>query len=61
MLMIYVAAYWLSRDKQTEVVLTRPEDSDKSDDELLDLALEEAEKTGLEIGCGKIVIGPWTR
>lgn len=56
----YRAAYWISKDRQNEVVLTAPADAGLSDDALEAEALAEAARQGLEIGDGSIEIGDWT-
>lgn len=53
------AAYWIAADSQSDVLLTTPEQSGLSDDDLMAAALAEAAATGLEIGEGEIVIGDY--
>jgi hypothetical protein len=55
----YRAAYWLSADSQSEVVLTGPEHASLDDDALEAEALAEARRAGLELDGGRIVIGTW--
>jgi len=54
----YRAAYWT--DGQAEIVLTLPEHAHLSDDDLLAEALAEAERQGMDLSYGQIVIGIWT-
>lgn len=55
----YRAAYWLSADGQSEVVLTGREHASLDDDALEAEALAEARRAGLELEGGRIVIGTW--
>lgn len=55
----YRAAYWLSADRQGQLVLTSPEQSHLSDEELMAAALREAEENGLDVSKGDIHIGEW--
>ena len=57
----YRAAYWVSADRQADVVLTTPEQSGLSDAELLAAAEREAISEGLEREEGDdIKIGSYT-
>lgn len=56
--MIYRAAYWTD-GKGTEILLTLPEHSDMSDEELIAEARRYAEEQGLDLSYGEIVIGEW--
>ena len=68
--MTYRACYWQSEDEQSELVLTLPEDADKSDSNLLVLAVAEAQKvdmlppavSGSAIADfrERLIIGDWT-
>lgn len=53
----YRAAYW-TNGRGAEVVLTLPEHSHLSDEELLAEAMAEAERQGMDL-YGQIVIGEW--
>ena len=55
----YRAAYWLSADSQSEVVLTGREHAALDDDALEAEARAEARRAGLELDGGRIVIGTW--
>jgi len=54
----YRAAYWTDR-RGAEVVLTLPEHASLSDEDLLAEARREAERVGLDLTYGEIVIGEW--
>jgi len=54
----YRAAYWT--DGKAEIVLTLPEHAHLSDDDLLAEAMAEAERQGMDLSYGQIVIGVWT-
>ena len=56
----YRAAYWTD-GKGAEVVLTLPEHSALSDEELIAEARRYAEEIGLDLSYGEIVIGEWTK
>lgn len=56
----YRACYWLSDDRQSDVVLTREKHSDRSDAMLVALALIESVKAGLDLSGGTLEIGEWT-
>ena len=55
---VYRAAYWTD-GKGAEVVLTLPEHTHLSDDDLLAEARRYAEEQGLDLSYGEIVIGEW--
>lgn len=55
----YRAAYWISEDKQSSVVLTTEDQAELPEAELLAAAQAEADSVGLEIGGGEIAIGDW--
>jgi hypothetical protein len=55
----YKAAYWTD-GKGAEVVLTLPEHAHLSNEELIAEALREAEKVGLDMSYGEIVVDDWT-
>lgn len=55
----YRAAYWLSDDRQGEIVLTGPEHAHLDDDALEAEARAEAEREGVDLSGGSIVIGEW--
>lgn len=55
----YKAAYW-KNEHGAEIVLTAPEHSNLSDKELIEEAIKEAGKIGLDLYSGEIVIGDWT-
>jgi hypothetical protein len=59
MTITYRAAYWISADKQSSVVLTTPDQDHLNDETLFRMGLQEAAKAGLEIGEGEIVLGNW--
>ncbi len=57
----YRAAYWISDDRQGELVLTSRDESGLTDDELLAAARAEAkEHAPWALESGTIKIGPWT-
>ena len=56
--MVYRAAYWTG-GRGAEVVLTLPEHSDMSDEELIAEARRYAEEVGLDLSYGEIVVGEW--
>ena len=54
------AAYWISDDRQGEVLLTGPEHATLSDDHLLDVARAEMVKAEItEADGGSIEVGEW--
>lgn len=55
----YRACYWLSDDRQAEVVLTLPDHAGLSDEDLYRLAREEAERGDLDLTTGTLEIGEW--
>lgn len=55
----YRAAYWTD-GQGAEIVLTLPEHAHLSDDDLLAEAMAEAERQGMDLSYGQIVIGIWT-
>ena len=54
----YRAAYWTD-ERGAEVVLTLPEHEHLSDEDLLAEAMAEAERQGMDLSYGQIVIGEW--
>lgn len=56
----YRAAYWLSDDKQADVRLTTEDQQHLSEHKLIEAAKAEAEKIGLDLAGGEIVVGQWT-
>jgi len=56
----YKAAGWFSEDKQSSVRLTTEDQSTLSNDKLIELAKNEAEKVGLETGDGEIIVADWS-
>jgi hypothetical protein len=56
----YRAVYWLSSDKQSEIVLTTPGESSLPEEDLLAVARKEAGNIGLDISGGSLVVGDWT-
>lgn len=58
--MIYRAAYWTD-GRGAEILLTLPEHSDMSDEELIAEARRYAEEAGLDFvfSYGEIVVGEW--
>jgi len=56
--MNFRAAYWTD-GKGAEVRLTGPEHAHLSDEDLLAEARAEAERVGLDLSYGEIVIGEW--
>ena len=57
----YRAAYYVSPDQQSSVVLTRPEHSSLPDAELIAEALRGLEEAGVrDVVANRIVIGNWT-
>ena len=55
----YRAAYWISDDRQAEVVLTGPEHAELPDAELRAEAEAEAERNDIDLTIGSIEIGDW--
>ena len=55
----YRAAYWTD-GKGAEVVLTLPEHTHLSDEELIAEARRYAEEQDMNLSYGEIVIGEWT-
>lgn len=55
----YKAAYW-KNEHGAEIVLTLPEQARLNDEELIEEAIKEAEKIGLDLSSGEILIGNWT-
>src|SRR5690606_3852516 len=56
--MVYRAAYWTD-GRGAEIVLTLPEHSDMSDEELIAEARRYVVDVGLDISNGEIVVGEW--
>lgn len=57
--MSYRAAYWISADRQSSVVLTTADQAHLNDAELLAAGHAEAEIVGLDISDGEITINDW--
>lgn len=58
--MTYRAAYWVSDDRQGEVLLTGPDHATLSDDRLLDVARAGMVEAGItEADGGAIEVGLW--
>lgn len=59
------AAYWVSNDGQSDILLTSEEQSDLPDEQLIDAAVALADDIDLSLTEGRIVIGeytlPWRR
>ena len=55
---MYRAAYWTD-GRGAEIVLTLPEHSHFSDEELLAEAQWSARELGLDLSYGEIVVGEW--
>lgn len=55
----YRACYWIDK-KGGEVRLTGPEQAHWPDDALEDVARAEAERVGLDLSRGYLIIGDWT-
>ena len=54
------AAYWISHDREGQVLLTGREHATLSDDRLLDVARAEMVNAEItEADCGDIVVGMW--
>lgn len=59
--MTYRAAIWTSADRQSEIVLTTPEDAELTTSELLAAAQREIESTGLQREDGDdLYVGEWS-
>ena len=58
--MTYRAAYWISDDRQAEVVLTGPEHADLPESELRAEAEAEAKRNDVDLSTGTIEVGGWT-
>lgn len=56
----YRAAGWVADDRSGEVRLTGEHQKNLSDEELFAEARAEAEREGLDLSGGEIVIGDWT-
>lgn len=54
----YRAAYWT--DGTSDVRLTTEDQQDLPDDALLDIAIEEAIKAGIDMRAGRITVGDYT-
>jgi len=55
----YRACYWISDDRQADLVLTGPEHAHLSDAELIAEATAEAERAGISLDGGELKIGEW--
>lgn len=53
------AAYWVSDDRQHDLLLTTPEQSQLDDAALLAAAREEAARADVDLSTGEIVVGEW--
>ena len=56
----YRAAGWVADDKQSDVRLTREEHKNLADEQLITIAMKEAELVGITLEGGEILIGDWT-
>lgn len=56
----YRAAYWVSEDRQAEVVLTTESHAELPDHLLIAEAAKAANAVGVDLSTGEIVIGDWT-
>lgn len=54
---MYRAGYWT--DGQHELVLTGPEHSGMTDEEIEAEARDEAERQGMDLSTGRIEVGEW--
>ena len=55
----YRACYYLSADRQGEIVLTDRSQSHLDDDALIEAARSEMESVGLDLDGGSLVVGDW--
>jgi len=53
------ACYWLSADRQAELLLTGPEHVEMTDSELEAEARAEAVRGDIDLAGGRLIIGDW--